>query len=264
VIRAPHLVLAGFFILFVCPLLVLAGYAAAPGWTFPDLIPARFSARSFAYLAGQWREIAWAMASSILYSLATALGAFVLCLAPAKAFARREFRGKALLEGLLLAPALVPSMTFSMGAHFAFIRMGLADTTPGVILILTVFSYPYMLRALTGGYASFSEKYAVCAKNLGAGPLRVALAVELPLLAPAAVAGGSVVFLVAFSEYFLVFLIGGGATPSYSGYLFPFLASSDRSTASILTILFLFAPITLFFAVDALMRRFKRGRFDRM
>lgn len=262
--RAPYLVLAGFFILFVLPLVVLVGYAAAPGWTFPEVIPSRFSARSFLYLTGQWREIAWAMASSILYSLAAALCAFMLCLAPAKAFARRDFRGKALLEGLLLAPALVPSMTFSMGAHFAFIRLGLADTTPGVVLILTIFSYPYMLRALTAGYASFSEKYAVCARNLGAGPLCAALRVELPLLAPAAVAGGSVVFLVAFSEYFLVFLIGGGAVPSYSGYLFPFLASSDRSTASILTLIFLLAPITLFFAVDALMRRFMRGRFIRM
>ncbi len=257
--RSPRLILAAFTVLFVLPLCVLAGYAAAPGWTFPEIIPARLSGRAFALLAAQGPRIALAMGGSILYSLAAVVLSFLLCLAPAKLFARTSFRGKALLEAALLAPALVPSMTFSMGAHYAFIRLGLADTLPGVILVLTMFSFPYMLRALTAGYGAFSEKYALCAQNLGAGPLTVALRVELPLLAPAAAAGGSVVFLVAFSEYFLVYLIGGGAVPSYSGLLFPYLTSSDRSTASILTLLFLSVPILLFFLTDALLRLFTRG-----
>ncbi len=256
----PWLVLAAFTVLFVLPLFVLAGYAIAPGWTFPEIIPSRLSSRSLALLAPQLPRLALAMASSIFYSLAAAILSFLLCLAPAKLLARNEFRGKALLEGALLAPALVPSMTFSMGAHYAFIRLGLADTLTGVILVLTMFSFPYMLRALTAGYGSFSEKYALCARNLGAGPLAVALRVELPLLAPAAIAGGSVVFLVAFSEYFLVYLIGGGVAPSYSGYLFPFLTSSDRSTASILTLVFLAVPVALFFLTDALLSAFTRRR----
>jgi len=257
--RAPWLILAAFAVLFVLPLFVLAGYSVSPGWTFPEILPTRLSDRSLGLLAAQAPRIALAMASSILYSLAAAFLSFLLCLAPAKLFARTQFRGKALLEGALLAPALVPSMTFSMGAHYAFIRLGLADTLPGVVLVLTMFSFPYMLRALTAGYGSFSEKYAVCARNLGAGPLAVAFRVELPLLAPAVAAGGSVVFLVAFSEYFLVYLIGGGTVPSYSGMLFPFLTSSDRSTASILTLIFLAVPILLFFLTDALMRLFTRS-----
>lgn len=66
---------------------------------------------------------------------------------PAKTLAFSSFRGKNLLEGLLLLPALVPAMTFSMGLHFIFIKIGLADTAPGVILVLSMISYPYMLRA---------------------------------------------------------------------------------------------------------------------
>ena len=242
------------------PLVVLALYAVAPGWRFPDIIPARFDFRALEFVARQWRLLGLHMASSVFYSLATAVLAFLICLGPAHHFARREFRGKHLLEGALLAPALVPSMTFSMGVHYAFIRAGLADTMAGLILTLTVFSYPYMLRALVAGFQSYGEEYELCARNLGAGFFTRMVRVELPLLLPAAIAGGSVVFLVAFSEYFLVFLIGGGAVPSFTGYLFPFLNSSDRGIGSALTLLFLAVPAALFLLIELVVARVYRRR----
>ncbi|QGY38921.1 ABC transporter permease subunit [Pseudodesulfovibrio cashew] len=244
----------------VLPLTVLALYAVAPGWRYPDLLPAEYDLRAIRFLASQADPVAGHLLASLGYSLLTAALTLVLCVAPAHHFARRRFRGKAVLEGLLLAPALVPAMTFSMGVHFLFIKAGLADTFTGVVLVLTVFSYPYMLRALTAGYQAFGEEYELCAKNLGAGPVRRLLKVDLPLLLPSAIAGGSVVFLVAFSEYFLVFLIGGGAVRSFTGYLFPYLASSDRSTGSLMTLVFLAVPVSLFFLIELLVGRAYRKR----
>lgn len=242
------------------PLVALVLYAAAPGWRYPDLLPSEYDLRSFRFLASQAGPVARHMASSLAYSLATVVLTFLLCIAPAHHFARRRFTGKTILEGLLLAPALVPAMTFSMGVHFLFIKAGLADTFPGVVLVLTVFSYPYMLRALTAGYQAYGEEYEQCAKNLGAGPMQRFFQVDLPLLMPSAIAGGSVVFLVAFSEYFLVFLIGGGAVDSFTGYLFPYLTSSDRSTGSLMTLLFLTVPVSLFFLIELVVARAYRKR----
>ena len=79
--------------------------------------------------------------------------------------------------------------------------------------------------------------------------------VELPLILPAALAGGSVVFLVAFSEYFLVYLIGGGVVPSYATFIFPFLGSSNRSVAAMLTLVFLAAPLALFVLIETTLAR---------
>ncbi|MGE4292167.1 MAG: ABC transporter permease [Desulfovibrio sp.] len=243
-----------FFVLLVLvalfPLLILAGYVLGPGWRFPDLFPGEADPRALEYLASQAGPILRHLGSSVLYSLLTVLLCFALCLAPAHHLARRDFACKALVEGLLLAPALAPAMTFSMGVHFVFLKVGLADTLPGVVLALTTFSYPYMLRALVAGYQSFGEEYDLCARNLGAGVWTRFWRVEFPLLVPGAVAGATVVFLVAFSEYFLVFLVGGGRVPSYTGYLFPLLSSSDRSVASALTLLFLAVPLVLFVLVE--------------
>lgn len=257
---SPRLVFSLIAASALLPLGVLALYAMAPGWRYPDLLPAEYDLRSFEFLTSQAGPVSRHMLSSLAYSLLTVLLSFVLCIAPAHHFARRSFKGKTLLEGLFLAPALVPAMTFSMGVHFLFIKAGLDDSFIGVVLVLTVFSYPYMLRALTAGYQAFGEEYELCAKNLGAGMLQRLWRVDLPMLMPSAIAGGSVVFLVAFSEYFLVFLIGGGAVDSFTGYLFPYLTSSDRSTGSLMTLLFLIVPVSLFLIIELVVAKAYRKR----
>lgn len=246
--------------LFTVPLAVLVLYALAPAWRWPELWPTEFSGHAALFLAEQHPAIMRQLGSSVFYSLTTVLVTLVLCIAPAHHLARHQFRGKILLEALLLAPALVPVMTFSMGVHYLFIRVGLADTVPGVVLVLSVFSYPYMLRALVTGFQSFGPEYEQCARHLGAGWSMRLTQVELPLLVPAMIAGGSVVFLMAFSEYFLVFLIGGGVVPSFTGYLFPFLSGTDHSVASMLTLIFLAVPVLLFVLVEVTVTRAYRKR----
>ncbi len=247
--------------LFLMPIAVLVLYAVASSWQFPQLLPQGFSPRGIEFVGRQASAIARSLLNSALYSLAVVVCSFVLSVLPARALAWYPLPLKGFLEALFLSPALLPVMTFSMGAHVLLLRMRLADTWFGVVVILTVFAYPYMLRALSAGYQRISADYAVTARNLGAGYWTTLLRVELPLLLPAFGAGASVVFLVAFSEYFLVFLVGGGAVISYTGYLVPFLKSSDLQIASILTLLFLVVPLLLFYVLEKWMQTIftKRG-----
>lgn len=247
-------------LLFILPVVLLFIYSFSGIWQYPDLLPEVISTRGFEYLFSQVEPILGSIGSSILYSLAAVGVTLVMCIGPAAVLARYDFKGRTLLEALFLAPVLVPAITFSMGIHYLFIRIGLSDNFLGIVLVLSIYSYPYMLRALVAGFKTFSSDYKTCAENLGAGPFDRILKVELPLLLPAIISGGTVVFLVAFSEYFLVFLIGGGAVPSFSGYLFPLLNSSDRTVASLLTLFFLIVPLVLFFLIDLTVTRLYRKR----
>jgi putative spermidine/putrescine transport system permease protein len=247
-------------LLFVLPVIVLALISLAPAWRFPNVWPTAFSLKSITYLIQHHEQVLLSLGSSFVFSSLTALLTLPMCLLPAAVFARVEFPGKALLEGLLLTPALVPPMTFAMGLHYVFIKVSLTDTLAGVILLLALFSYPYMFRALVAGFQTMGEDYRICAQNLGAGSWRTLLQVELPLLMPAVIAGGSVVFLIAFSEYFLVFLIGGGKVASFTGTLFPLLSSSNRSLAALLSLIFLFLPIILFLMMDTTLVRLYRKK----
>ncbi len=249
-----------FGLIFVFPVLVLFFYAASSSWAFPEVVPAEYDMRSLVFFWLHKKDIGISLLASCAYSFGAVFLTLLLTILPAKLFARVNFTGKTALEGLFLAPALIPPMAFAMGAHYIFLYIGVADTFFGVILILSLYSYPYMLRALTAGYQTYGEEYALCARNIGASALRILVSVELPLLLPAIVAGGTIVFLVSFSEYFLVFLIGGGTVPSYSGYIFPLLNSSDKSVASLLTLLFIFVPIFFFFCIDRLIYATYRKR----
>ncbi len=245
---------------FVLPVMVLMIAGLAPGWRFPHLWPQELSFKGIVFLSQNRAAILTGLGTALGYSMATAFLTLVLCLFPAMVFARANFFGKAILEGLLLTPALVPPMTFAMGLHFIFIRLNLADSLFGVVVILAMFSYPYMFRALVAGFQTMGEKIHVCARNLGATTLQTLIRVELPILMPATSAGATVVFLVAFSEYFLVFLIGGGSVPSFTGVLFPLLSSSNRALASLLTLIFLFLPVLLFVIMDISLKRIYRKK----
>lgn len=248
------------FCLFLLPVFIVSIMAVAPGWRYPHIIPETFDDRAIIYVTDHSLDLLKHLSSSFIYAMTTACLTLLFCLTPAMVFARNEFKYKSLLESLLMVPALVPYMTFSMGIHFMFIKLGLTDSFIGVVLILSVYSYPYMLRALITGFTALGEDYYICAKNLGATPLHLLLYIELPLILPSVIAGGTIVFLVAFSEYFLVFLIGGGVVASYSGYLFSYLNSSDWAVASILTLLFLIFPIILFGLLDIIILRWYRKR----
>ena len=242
--RRDYLRLAAIAGLFALPVVMLLCYSlSARG-------QAGITLRAWRYLFAERGNFLTALASSLGYGFSAMIVAFVSCVLPAKAIARAHGSHTAAIEAVLLTPALLPSISFAIGVHQLFIRVGLVDSWVGVLLILSFVSYPYMLRALIASYESINPAYEQCARNLGAGALRTFLRVELPFLLPGAAAGGSVVFLVAFSDYFLVFLIGGGIVPAFTSYLVPFIRSADYSIASALSIVFLMVPIGLFVLQD--------------
>jgi putative spermidine/putrescine transport system permease protein len=247
-------------VLFVVPVLVLLLTAVTARWRYPGLVPSELTFRGIDFVRRNGPAILSALASSTGYSLLTVVAAVLLSLRPAEVLARFEFPGRIFLEALLLSPVLIPSIAWATGLHFLLIRLGLANTRAGVVLVLTAASYPYVLRSLIAGYQQIDPDFDTCAENLGAGAIRRLVTVHLPLLGPAILAGGSVVFLVAFSEYFLVFLTGGGVVSSYTGYLFPYLSSGDNTISSALTLLFVVVPIGLFLALEVTIQRFYRRR----
>ncbi len=117
-----------------------------------------------------------------------------------------------------------------------------------------------MLRALIAGFQRIDPDMDACAANLGASLFRRMAVIHLPLLGPAILSGGSVVFLVAFSEYFLIFLIGGGVVESYTTFLFPYLTGGDRTPASVFTLLFVVVPLFLFILLDRTLAAYYRRR----
>lgn len=247
-------------ILFILPICLLLLYSISGIWVYPSLLPSTINFRGFSFISNNYRDLLQSIGVTLSYSLCTVVLSFVLTILPASFLSRNNFLGKGLLQGFLLSPVLIPSITFSMGLHWLFIKVGLSDTFFGVVLILTLFSYPYMLRSLITGYSAYSINYDICGKNLGGNIFFRIVHIHLPLLLPSIISGSTIVFLSSFASYFLVFLIGGGRVKSFTGYLIPFLQSEDLNISSILSIIFLIIPLILFVLIE---RFVKKKRFEK-
>ncbi|UTV86123.1 molybdate ABC transporter permease subunit [Cobetia amphilecti] len=127
--------------------------------------------------------------------------------------ARREFRGKALIDGLLHLPLVLPPVvvgylllvTFgrngAIGQWLAKIVIVLPFTWQGAALAAAVMAFPLMVRAMRLSLEAIDPGLEAAARTLGANPLRVLFTVTMPLALPGILTGGMLAFARALSEF---------------------------------------------------------------
>jgi len=164
-----------------------------------------------------------------------------------------RFRGRRLVQFLLLAPVIVPGLAVTLGIQVFFIRAGLADTALGVVLVQLMPAVPYAAIILGGAFANLDVDYERQARALGASPVKVLLFVTVPLLRPALTAAAVFAFLISWSEYVLTFLVGGGQVTTLPLLLFAAIGASDTTVAAALAVLVVVPPLVLVAAATRLL-----------
>ncbi len=234
-------VLVGLLFLPLLPVLV---WSFSATWFYPHLIPTRMDLRSWEYILSSNAKIIPAFMTSLVIASVVAVVAGLIGLSAGRALGLHNFRGKRLVYFLFLAPEIVPPLTVAMGNQIAFIRLGLADTMLGVILVQLVPTIPYVTLVMSAVYSNFDVTYEDQARVLGASPLRTFIHVTLPAVFPGLVVAMLFAFLIAWSEYIMTLLIGGGVIRTLPLVLFAF-ASSDLSIASALCVLFVIPAVVI-------------------
>jgi len=226
------------------PLIPVAVWSISASWFFPDIVPRAWSLRSWNYLFTPDAKVIPAFVTSLTIAVTVALIAGVIGLSAGRALGLHSFRGKRLVYFLILAPEIVPPLTVAMGNQIAFIKLGLADSVLGVILVQLVPTIPYVTLVMSAVYANFDTNYEDQARVLGASPLRAFLHVTLPAVFPGLIVASLFAFLIAWSEYIMTLLIGGGVVRTLPLVMFSF-ATSDLSVASALCVLFVAPAVVI-------------------
>ncbi|MCZ7644912.1 MAG: ABC transporter permease subunit [Planctomycetota bacterium] len=171
----------------------------------------------FAADAAPWR---W-----ILNSLFLAVVVTALCVALSFPLAywqvRTRFPGQALLGGLLLLPLVLPPFVGAIGlrrllsrygsVNLLLGRLGLGDLSDpidflgehrmlGCVVVMVLHFYPLIYLNLCAALGNIDPSLLESARSLGLSPWQVARRVILPLSAPGLIAGGSLVFVGAFTD----------------------------------------------------------------
>jgi molybdate transport system permease protein len=130
------------------------------------------------------------------------------------ALARGRFWGKALLNGVVHLPLILPPVVTGYLLLIFFGRKGpggqfleqafglvLAFRWTGAVLAAAVMAFPLMVRAIRLSLEAVDPRLEEAAGTLGAGRLWVFLTVTLPLIAPGIVAGAILAFAKAMGEF---------------------------------------------------------------
>ncbi|CAN5125825.1 ABC transporter permease subunit [soil metagenome] len=238
------------------PLLPLVIWSVAGSWRYPDVVPGRFTRRGLDLVLDA--EVVEAKVTSLLIATIVAALACAIGLSAGRAIGLYRFRGRRLVQFLLLAPVIVPGLAVTLGIQVFFVRYGLSDTVTGVVLVQLMPTVPYAATLLAAAYANLDVDYERQSRSLGAGPVRTFVSVTLPLLRPALVTTALLTFSISWSEYILTLLIGGGQVTTLPLLLFAAIGSSDRTAAAALGLLVVVPPVLI---VLAAARRL-RGRED--
>lgn len=248
--------------LLALPFAGLLLWSLAGEWPWPQLAPATVSFRGWTAFAAMAEKFLEAIVTSGMLSSAVTLLCLLVSLPAARALAYYQFAGKRLIEIFFISPLLAPVMAIAMGVHIQFIRLGLADTLPGVMLIHLFSCLPYGILILRDALLAVGSQWEDQARVLGASRWQAAWYIVLPLLAPGLVAASVMAFIVSFSEYILTFIIGGGKIVTFSLLIFPYLQGGDRNISSVLSIIFLLVILLWILVLELLARRYTgQGRF---
>lgn len=233
--------LVGLLVPFV-PLLV---WAVSRRWRYPALVPTEFSARALTFLVSDRSGVVEGFRNSAIIALTVAVLAGLVGLSAGRALGLYRFRGKRVVQFLVLAPVIVPPLAITLGVHVVFIRVGLANTIPGVVLVHLIPTIPYVTLVMASVYANYDPAYEEQARVLGAGPVATFRHVTLPQVFPGLAVAGLFAFLISWSEYILTLLVGGGRVQTLPLLLFSFLQGTDTSVAAALSLVFIVPAIVL-------------------
>jgi iron(III) transport system permease protein len=190
---------------FVLPL----GLAVQSGFISPDGRP------TLRYLAGVFRNPVYVegLLNSLSIATGTTLLAMLLALPPAWIASRCSFPGKRRLSALILAPMILPPFVGAVGFQQMFGPYGALNALLGItvdwlgggrllgVMILQALAlYPVMYLNLSAALANIDPAMDEAAQNLGAGGWTRFRRITLPLMMPGLFAGGTLVFIWAFTE----------------------------------------------------------------
>lgn len=145
----------------------------------------------------------WAVGCSLLPGIAVAW-----------LLARRDFPGKALLDGMVHLPLVLPPVALGYLLLVVFGRNGpggawlhdwfglsLVFSWRGAALAAAVMAFPLLVRAVRLSMEAVDRRLETAARTLGARPLRVFLTITLPLTTPGILTGLLLAFVRCLGEF---------------------------------------------------------------
>lgn len=234
----------------VIPFVPMLIWSFSYRWTFPDLLPESWSLKGWEYVISPTSQVIPAILDSAFIAICVTCLSILVAVPAGRALGLYRFPGKRFVEFLILAPNIIPGLTVALGIHVVFIRLGLANTMIGVILVHLVSSMTYAVLVMAGVFANYNPEFEEQARTLGANSLQTFRYVTLPSIFPGLVVASLFAFLISWDQYILTIVIAGGFVNTLSVLVVAAAGGGNRAITGALSIVFV-APAIIFLIVTS-------------
>jgi ABC-type spermidine/putrescine transport system permease subunit II len=175
-------------------------------------LPFTFSFRWYEALLGN-KQLLTAGMNSIIIAVITSVLATSLGTLAATALARRTFRGKSLLQLLLLPPIAIPWLITGTAMLVFFYWSGIGRGMHALLIGHVALAIPYVVLVVGTGYKTIRADLEEAAMSLGSTPVHAFFTITLPLLYPSILGAALFAFAVSLDQFVISYFL---ATPGYS------------------------------------------------
>ena len=202
--RIAHLYIVAALIFLYAPLAVMMLMAFNRSQL--NQLPFTFDLIWFQRLAGNERLIA-ATVNSLILAVLTALTATALGTLAAIGLTRYTFRGRRLLQVMLVPPITIPWLILAVAMLLLFFWLGIQRSLVTLYLGHVTIQLPYTILVISARLASSDPGLEDAAASLGANPWRTFWRVTFPLALPGILAAFLFAFTVSFDNFVISYFL---------------------------------------------------------
>jgi putrescine transport system permease protein len=124
-----------------------------------------------------------------------------------------RFHTRTIFAGAIYAPLVMPEVILGLSLLLLFVALGLERGVWTIVAAHATFTMCFVTVVVQSRLAGFDRALEEAAMDLGAGPARTFLAITLPLIRPAIVAGFLLAFTLSLDDLVIAsFTAGPGST----------------------------------------------------
>ena len=250
ILRVVICVLMVIYMVVPLAIILIISFSSAQFLTFP---PPGFS---FQWYENFTTNPSWvrSLLTSLKIMIPTAILATVLGTAAALGLNRSKFPGATAINGLLMAPLVVPVIITAAALFGVFRIWGLYGNIFGLILAHTILTIPYILSTVGTSVKLIDRRLEDAAANLGAKPWTTFRRITLPLIMPSVLSGLLFAMVISFDELVVSLFISTPTVRPVTVQMWSNIrGDTDPTIAAIATVLFLFSLVALL--LESLARR---------